>query len=136
MILKGVQMAKRAARSGNASSRAAKPALCRACGRLVLRGLDGDRCALLVECDPHEIDTTGELLALMLNLRTYTLTRSPITSAATGWALDPRYPTAIRRGQRTALVAQHRCGIAIPPTTHKRIDLFDQPPALPEHAPF
>lgn len=126
---------RKTARTSNASGRAATPTPCPDCGRTVLRGLDGDRAALVAECDPEEIDTIGELVALALGLRTYTLTRSPITAAVSGWVVDPRYPAAIASGQRKPIVAQHRCGIAIPPAAHKRLPAFtDQP--LPIDAPF
>lgn len=94
--------------------RGARLGRCRRCTRQVLRGLDGDLAAFPAECDPHEIDTNGELLALALGLRTYMLTRSMTSSRKLGWNLDPRTQWGIRAGQRTALVVEHRCGIAIP----------------------
>lgn len=118
-------------------SRAARLTRCANCGRGVLLGLNGDRAGYPAKCDPHEIDTRGELVALALGLRTYMLTRS-VNSAGKGiWNLDPRNPWAIRAGQRTALVAQHRCGIAIPPATESHLPAWldraarpapDQPP--------
>lgn len=117
-------------------SRGARLTRCTDCGRPVLAGLDGDTAAWAVKCDPHEIDTRGELIALALNLRTFTLTRATNSSGKAAWNLDPRDRWAIRNGQRTALVAQHRCGIAVPPATESRLPAWlnrrttttDQPP--------
>lgn len=117
-------------------SRAARLSRCDQCRRPVLAGLDGDLAAGAVSCDPNEIDTTGELLALALNLRTYTLTRATTSSGKATWNIDRRYPEAIRAGQRTALVAEHRCGIAIPPARQSRIPGFYASKPLPEIAPF
>lgn len=111
---------------------------CPKCRALVLRGLDADLAALLVICDATEIDTRGELVALALGLRTYMLTRSTNSSGKTGWNIDPRLPAAILAGQRTALVATHRCGIAIPPAATTRIPtwLGRRHAPLPDHPPF
>lgn len=102
-------------------ARSARLTRCPKCARVVLSGLDGDIAGFPVVCDPTEIDTNGELLALVLNLHTYTLTRAMTSSGKSTWNLDPREPCGIRAGQRTALVAQHRCGIAIPPTAVSRL---------------
>jgi hypothetical protein len=102
-------------------SRRARHTACHTCGHRVLRGLDFEPCGAMVECDAHEIDTNGELLALALGLRTYTLTRAATSTGKPGWNLDPRNQWAIAAGQRTPLVAQHRCGIAIPATAHPRL---------------
>ena len=117
-------------------SRGARLTRCPDCGRPVLTGLDDDTAAFPATCDPHEIDTRGELVALALNLHTFTLTRATNSSGKSTWNLDPRDQWSIRAGQRTALVAQHRCGIAIPATTesqlpawlHRRTAPTDQPP--------
>jgi len=119
------------------ATRVARLQRCDGCGRPVLRGLDADVAALLVVCDTTEIDTRGELVALALGLRTYTITRSISGSGKSGWNLNPRYPEAIRRGQRHALVAAHRCGIAIPPAAVSRVpDWLKYRRTLPESAPF
>lgn len=117
-------------------SRGARLTRCPDCGRPVLSGLNGDVAGYLAICDPHEIDTRGELVALALNLRTFTLTRATNSSGKATWNLDPRDQWAIRAGQRTALVAQHRCGIAIPPAAESHLPAWlnrkttntDQPP--------
>lgn len=117
-------------------SRGARLTRCSDCGRPVLAGLDDDIAAWAVKCDPHEIDTRGELVALALNLRTFMLTRSTNSSGKATWNLDPRDRWAIRAGQRTAIVAQHRCGISIPSATESRLPTWlnrhiattDQPP--------
>lgn len=96
--------------------RSAKMGTCPDCGRPILRGLDGDRAAMVAICDPYEIDLNGELIALALGLRTYSLTRTQSGSSA-AWNLDVRLPTVCAQdNQRNAIVAAHRCGIAIPPT--------------------
>lgn len=94
--------------------RAARLSRCSECGQRVLAGLDGDVAAMPVECEPHEIDLQGETLALLLGLRTYTLTRR-IRAKGLAWNLDLRDRWAIARGRRTALLAQHRCDVAMPP---------------------
>lgn len=110
-------------------ARGARLTRCPECGRGVLAGLDGDIAGFPVMCDPHEIDTYGELVALALNLRTFMLTRAMKSNGKSTWNLDPRDPWSIRAGQRTALVAQHRCGIAVPPTAVSRL------PAWLNHRP-
>lgn len=95
-------------------SRAAKIGRCPKCSITVLCGLDGDRAAFPVTCDPYEIDTRGEMVAILLGLRTFMLTRSS-RSSGIAWNLDPRDEWGIAAGQRTPLVAEHRCGIAVPP---------------------
>lgn len=118
-------------------SRSARLTRCADCGRPVLAGLDGDIAAWAVKCDPHEIDTRGELVALALNLRTYTLTRATNSSGKATWNLDPRDQWAIRAGQRTALVAQHRCGIAIPAATQSRLPAWvNRRTATTDRPPF
>lgn len=102
-------------------SRGARLTRCADCSRRVLTGLDYEPCGGVVVCDPHEIDTNGELVALALGLRTYTLTRATTGSGKAAWNLDPRTQWSIAAGQRTPLVAQHRCGVAVPATAHPRI---------------
>lgn len=96
-------------------ARSARLRNCPDCGAKVLRGLDGDRAAFPVICDPHEIDANGETVALMCGLRTYSLTRSG-TASGMAWNLDARLPAVVAAEQRTAVVAQHRCGMAVPPS--------------------
>lgn len=93
--------------------RSARLARCDECHRPVLAGLDDDVAAMPVQCEPHEIDLQGETLALLLGLRTYTLTRR-IQARGLGWNLDLRDRWAIAKGQRTPLLAQHRCDVAMP----------------------
>ena len=95
--------------------RGARLSRCSQCRRQVLSGLDGDRCAMAVTCEPYEIDEKGEALALMLGLQTYTLTQ---TNGAKGvvWNIDWRASNVLGRSRRYALVAEHRCEMAVPPT--------------------
>jgi hypothetical protein len=117
--------------------RGARLTHCADCGRPILSGLDGDIAGWAVKCDPHEIDTRGELVALALNLRTFMLTRATNSSGKSIWNLDPRTQWSIAAGQRTAIVAQHRCGIAVPTAAVSHLPIWvtraattttDQPP--------
>ena len=114
--------------------RAARLTRCDECRRPVLAGLDGDLAAMPVQCEPHEIDVQGETLALILGLRTYTLTRK-IRAKGLGWNLDLRDRWAIESGQRTALLAQHRCDVAIPPTQRPFLSRSGGP-ITGDHPPF
>lgn len=96
--------------------RAARYSRCGRCGRWVLRGLDGDVAAMPIVADPHEIDRHGEMVAILLGLRTFMLTRGK-SGKGSAWNLDARDEWEIAAGQRTPLVAEHRCGIAVPPAT-------------------
>lgn len=122
-------------RNADGIGRSASLTRCRGCGRRVLAGLDGDLAAGAVMCDPHEIDVRGELLALALNLRTYMLSRATTSAGKATWNLDPRNQWAIAAGQRTALVAAHRCGIAIPPAATTWLPTLTYSPT-PEHPNF
>lgn len=117
-------------------ARGARLTRCSQCGRAVLSGLDGDVAGFPAVCDPTEIDTHGELVALALNLRTYTLTRATKSNGKSTWNLDPRDQWGIRAGQRTALVAQHRCGIAIPPAAVSRLPAWLNPRPIDDTPPF
>lgn len=118
-------------------SRGARLRPCPECRRPVLVGLNDDVAGYPAICDPHEIDTRGELVALALNLRTFTLTRAVKSSGKTTWNLDPRTQWAIAAGQRTALVAQHRCGISVPPAQISRLPAWlSRKPAPADRPPF
>lgn len=97
--------------------RGARLLRCSQCRRQVLTGLDGDRCAMAVMCEPYEIDEKGEALALMLGLQTYTLTQ---TNGAKGvvWNIDWRPSCALGKQRWHALLTEHRCEMAVPPTQH------------------
>jgi hypothetical protein len=114
--------------------RAARFSRCDDCGRKVLAGLDGDVAAMPVVCEPYEVDLNGEALAMVLGLHTYTLTRRA-GSKSQAWNLDYRDRWAIEKGQRTALVVQHRCDLAVPraarsflPQVDKNLPLDGSPP--------
>ena len=57
--------------------RRAYPHHCRACGQLVLTGLDNDLCAGVAHADPTPLAPLGEALALIDGRTTYALTRGP-----------------------------------------------------------
>lgn len=116
-------------------TRTARYGTCDRCGRGVLRGLDDDRCAWHVTADPHEIDPAGEMLAFALGLRTFTL-RKYNSGKGSGWSLDPRYPAAIEKGMTTPVVAQHRCGISIPPAATALLPARVHRPARPDQPDF
>lgn len=59
-------------------TRKAASARCRGCGRMLLVGLDGDRCAMPAAVDPGPLSAQGEMIAQLLDLRTYSLR----------WAID------------------------------------------------
>lgn len=115
-------------------SRAAKLGKCPDCRAAVMHGLDGDRAAAAVMTTPYEIDRVGEVIAILLGLHTFTLTQTAGPKRMV-WNIDPRNPWAIAAGQRTPLVAEHRCGALIPPavqpfrsTSYRSPNSDDTPP--------
>jgi hypothetical protein len=85
---------------------------CRTCRARVVRGLDGDRCALPRTCDPQPVDAVGEALALVGGRATFTLTR------ATGqWRLDTRDEYRIAGRRLGVVLAEHQCHAPPLPTT-------------------
>lgn len=84
--------------------RALSSGRCRTCLAQVLRGLDGDRCALPRTCDPQPVDQLGEALALIGERATFTLTHS-----SGRWQIDSRDVYRIRLGKPGAVLAEHRC---------------------------
>jgi hypothetical protein len=94
--------------------RGARPDTCRDCRRPVLVGLDAERCAYAATTDPYEIDEIGELLAVRIGLRTYNLNLGFSKKGKRQWTLDARTLTDLQTPRRTAVVAAHRCGLAIP----------------------
>ena len=115
--------------------RSARLTRCDECHRPVLAGLDDDVAAMPVKCEPHEIDVQGETLALLLGLRTYTLTRR-VRAKGLGWNLDLRDRWAIAGGQRTALLAQHRCDVAMPPAKKLFLPQVGQSTSASDRPPF
>lgn len=116
-------------------SRAARPTRCPDCRRHVLRGLDDDRCAGVAVVDPHDIDHLGEFLALRIGLHTYSLRRGTNSTGKAQWNIDPRYPAEIRAGQEYPVLAQHRCGMAIPPAATSRLTPPPTRPAITDDQP-
>lgn len=94
-------------------SRAARAGYCHTCGQVVVRGLDADRAALSVTCDPGPLNPLGEFLALSVGRRTYDL------SWRGRYELNPREPCHIRaapaavRG-KSSVAVEHLCGQAMP----------------------
>lgn len=99
--------------NGDGISRAARASYCTSCGTVVLRGLDADRAALTVACDPEPLNPLGEFLAISVGRRTYDLTWR------TRYELDPRSPGRIRDRPaqlygKSAVVVEHLCGQPMP----------------------
>lgn len=119
-------------------SRAAHLAACPDCGRRVLRGLDDDRCAGVATVDPDEIDHIGEYLALKIGLLTYSIRRSASAGGKRQWNLDWRSHQETRFTPNAPVVAQHKCGMKIPPAANP-IGIPAPPPhpaADPNAIPF
>jgi len=94
-------------------SRAARAGHCTSCGAIVIRGLDADRAALTVVCDPEPINALGEFLAVSVGRRTYDL------KWRSRYELDPREPAHIRAMPaqlygKSAVVVEHLCGQVMP----------------------
>jgi hypothetical protein len=117
-------------------ARGARMSTCPSCGRRVLRGLDDDRCAMVATADPHEIDEVGEYLALRIGLLTYSLRRATNSSGKATWNLDPRTQWAIAGGRNAAVVAEHRCGMSIPPAAQPRLFVLCAPKPNTNTPPF
>lgn len=102
-------------------TRAARPARCRGCGRLVLRGLDDDVCAIPVTVDVDALTTTGELDALLGGRSTYRL-----TVAGGRVEIDRRlkWHMSTPPAADVHVVAAHVCGA--PP-----LDAYPPPPPEP-----
>ena len=96
--------------NGDGVSRAARPARCRSCGRVVLRGLDADRAALPVSADPQPLNQLGEVLTLTTGRHTYDL------EWRNGrYELNPRRAAHITNSPPNSspdksVVAEHQCG--------------------------
>lgn len=101
--------------------RSARTGRCEQCRAEVVRGLDGDRCAMAAVADPHEIDALGEYLALRIGLITYSLRNSYSPKGKQIWVIDPRFQWEIAAGDQRPVLAQHRCGLQIPPAKQSRI---------------
>ncbi len=86
---------------------------CRTCGHVTIRGLDEDRAALAVTCDPHPLDGMGEVVALMTGRHTYRLVWRG------RYELDHRDQHRITGnppGPGCHVVAEHRCHAPLLPT--------------------
>lgn len=98
-------------------SRKAHAATCTECDGPLIVGLDGDRLAFTARADPWPIDVHGEVAALLLGRRTWSL-----TWAGTRYELDPRTAIEISATSpdRVEVLAEHRCGQRIPPRAAAR----------------
>lgn len=82
---------------------------CPRCRAHVLRGLDGDICALALTVDPDPVSRVGEALALITDRRTANVTRSNGR-----WRLHHRDPWRIRGPRFGLVLAEHRCSAPLP----------------------
>jgi hypothetical protein len=91
-------------------SRAVHAGRCR-CGACVLRGLDGERCALAATADPGPLDPAGEMQALIIGRATYWLRH-----IGGRWEIDRRssFDIAAQPAGTVDVIAEHKCGTAIP----------------------
>lgn len=96
-------------------NRKVRAARCAKCHAAILRGLDGDMAALVVETDAQEIGPVGEVLAIAHDRRTYDLAQFGGV-----WEINPRYDWSIRAGRNFPVVPEHHCGVTypIPSETH------------------
>ena len=78
--------------------------LCRACGAVVLEGMDADRAAWTVQADPTPITALEEVLCVMVTRPTYTL------RLGERWLLDYRDEYAVGKSSDRLVVPAHRCG--------------------------
>lgn len=109
--------------------RAARLQRCEHCGAQVLRGLDGDRAAAVATTDPHEIDAVGEYVAKRIGLMTYSLRRG-FGKNGEICTLSPRFIWDLRAPRKHPVLAEHRCGMQIPPS--REPSLWRQSPK-PQH---
>lgn len=112
-------------RDGSRLHRAATPTTCRACGAIVLRGLDADACAFTALADPRPVTAAGEVAALRDGRRTYDLDGREL-SARDRWSIPGRPPTP-----RRPVLAAHRCHSPLPATW-----LAPAPDPAPDKEPF
>lgn len=80
----------------------------RPCGLPIMLGLDADLCAFEVRCDLGQLDTRGEVMALLEGRRTYELNVRGELNRRDHWAIRARPPS------RVTVLAEHRCDAPIP----------------------
>lgn len=123
---------------GSQFRRNVRSGTCNRCGWAVLRGMDADRAALEVICDPEPLTATGEALALLSGRRTYAL-----RMVGTEYHLNPRDQFNIggeaAGGPGPDVLLNHKCHLRLQfPTTGKAARIFDQlvRDSLPLDPPF
>lgn len=111
--------------------RAARAHRCKACGQLILTGLDNDMCASIANADPTPVSPLGEALALIGGRRTYTLHQ---TTDRLELQIRDRWQIAgSPAGTRYDVLPEHTCeAIDLPAAESVRqryvVALPDQPP--------
>lgn len=113
-------------------SRQAATAYCRGCGATLLVGLDAERCALPATVDLAPLSRQGEMIARLLDLRTYSL-----RWALDSLVLDQRNQWSIELAPAGTkpydVVAEHQCGVTLPRLdtahfSHRVADYSGDPP--------
>jgi hypothetical protein len=87
------------------SRRAAFPAHCSRCGRVVLTGLDSDVCAFTATVDPWPADLVAETLAILAGRDTYNAHRE----LGGRIELERRNQDTVRNPIRGLVVLAHDC---------------------------
>lgn len=82
---------------------------CKTCQELILRGLDADLCAVIVDVDPTPLTPQQELWCALQGRRTYELAQ--LGRKVTIWA---RCPYAIARPADYKIGPAHQCGMRYP----------------------
>ena len=119
------------------ATRRARPARCDKCQAGVIRGLDGDMCALAADADPEPLSPEGEALAMLARIPTYRLWQIGGRFELT--RRDPATKTGHPPGTDYAcdVLAAHQC---TPTLTLPRMPSRIPPPAsaagLPHNPPF
>lgn len=108
-------------------TRAATIRLCRTCRAPILAGLDADRAAITVYCDPTPLTPLGEAFAVITGRTTYDL--FPGQDRRELW---PREAAHITKPRRFPVLAAHKCGAPLhafaTPTPPRGTGVSDAPP--------
>ena len=100
--------------------RAARLSRCDDCGRRVLTGLDDERAGMAVDVDLHDLDAVGEWVAIQIGVATFNLRPGYSNKGRRIVTLDARYRWDMAAPMKYAVLAQHRCGMEIPPAAQQR----------------
>src|SRR5688500_19264348 len=87
---------------------------CGSCGDHIVRGLDGDVCAVVVSTSAGPICTKTEIAALVLGRKTYDLITILGAKTFPAFELVESTPARIRRTPRYDILATHVCNSTLP----------------------